>query len=183
MHAGKLLEKFDDNPFLENFYADPKKYAFHTQIYFLMARYRQQREIAQIDMFQSKLIADYIFAKDRIFAGINLSEDEFALYDKIFGLIQKDIPNPDLILYLQSDPELLYRRIKHRDRKFERNIEFDYIESLCEAYNAFFFQYNQSPVLIINIKGFDFIGNDHDLEYLCNEIRNLKERRRIISRS
>lgn len=183
MHAGTLLEKFEDNPFLENFYADPGKYAFHTQIYFLMARYRQQREIAQIDLFQSRLVADYMFAKDRIFAEINLSEEEFALYDKIFGLIQKDIPNPDLVLYLQSDPEMLYRRIKHRDRKFERNIEFDYIESLCEAYNAFFFHYNQSPLLIINIKGFDFVGNDHDLEYLHNEINNIKEPRRIISRS
>ncbi|OGC38991.1 deoxyadenosine kinase [candidate division WOR-3 bacterium RBG_13_43_14] len=182
-HAGTVLEKFEDNPFLENFYADPKKFAFHAQIYFLMSRYRQQREIAQIDLFQSRLISDYLFAKDRIFAEINLGEDEFALYDKIFGLIQKDIPSPDLVLYLQADPELLYRRIKHRDRKFERNIEFDYIKSLGEAYNAFFFHYNQSPVLIINIKGFDFIGNDHDLVYLCNEIRNLKEPRRIVSRS
>ncbi len=183
LHAGTLLEKFEDNPFLESFYAEPEKYAFHTQIYFLMSRYRQQREIAQIDLFQSRLISDYLFVKDRIFAEINLNEDEFALYDKIFGLIQKDIPSPDLVLYLQSGPELLYRRIKHRDRKIERDIGFDYIESLCEAYNAFFFNYIQSPVLIVNIRGFDFIGNDHDLEYLCNEIRDMKEPRRIISRS
>ncbi len=183
LHAGTLLEKFEDNPFLENFYADPKKYAFHTQIYFLMSRYRQQREIAQIDLFQSRLISDYLFAKDRIFAETNLSDDEFALYDKIYGLVQQDIPKPDLVLYLQASSELLYRRIKHRDRKYERNIEFDYVDSLCEAYNAFFFHYNLSPVLIINIKGFDFVGNDHDLNFLCDEINNLKEPRRIISRS
>ena len=178
-----MLEKFEDNPFLEDFYTDPKKFAFHTQIYFLMSRYRQQREIAQIDLFQSRLIADYIFAKDRIFAEINLDEDEFALYDKIYGLIKNDIPNPDLVIYLQSNPEVLFRRIKHRDRKFVHNIEFEYIEALCEVYNSFFFHYNQSPVLIVNIKGFDFIGNDHDLEYLCNEIKDLKEPRRILSRS
>jgi len=181
-HAGVILEKFEENPFLEKFYSDPSKYAFHTQINFLMSRYRQQREIAQIDLFHSRIIADYLFAKDRIFAEINLKEDEFALYDKIYGLVEKDIPRPDLVIYLQADPEFLYKRIKKRDRSFERNIEFEYIEKLCEAYNVFFFHYNISPLLIIDIKGFDFIANEKDVEFLCDEIKDLKEPRRIVSR-
>lgn len=181
-HAGVILEKFEENPFLEKFYSAPAKYAFHTQIYFLMSRYRQQREIAQIDLFNSRVIADYLFAKDRIFAETNLSEDEFALYDKIYGLIEKDIPKPDLVIYLQTVPEFLYKRIKQRDRSFEHEIEYEYIEKLCDAYNTFFFHYNSSPLLIIDIKGFDFMSNTKDVDLIYNEIKDLKERRRIISR-
>jgi deoxyguanosine kinase len=182
LHAGMILEKFEDNPFLENFYADPTQYAFHTQIYFLMARYRQQREIAQIDLFHSKVVADYLFAKDRVFAEINLNEEEFTLYDKIYGLIEKEIPRPDLVIYLQASPEFLYKRIKHRDRDFEREIEFEYIQQLYNAYNSFFFHYNSSPLLIIDIKGFDFMANEKDIAIILDEIEQLKEPRKIISR-
>ncbi len=181
-HAGIVAEQFDDNPFLEKFYADRKKFAFHTQLYFLMSRYKQQREIAQIDLFNSRVIADYLFAKDRIFAEINLSEDEFRLYDKIYALIEHDVPRPDLVLYLQGTPEFLYKRIKQRDRNFEREIEFEYIEELCNAYNTFFFHYNTSPLLIVDIKGFDFIGNSSDSALLTKEIKQLKEPRRIVSK-
>ncbi len=181
-HAGIILEKFEENPFLEKFYSNPVKYAFHTQIYFLMSRYRQQREIAQIDLFESRVIADYLFAKDRIFAEINLNEDEFTLYDKIYGLIERDIPKPDLTIYMQAAPEFLYKRIKQRDRSYESDIEFEYIEKLSDAYNTFFFHYNTSPLLIVDITGFDFVNNSKDLELIDNEIKNLKEPRKIISR-
>ncbi len=181
-HAGVILEKFEENPFLEKFYSDPAKYAFHTQLYFLMSRYRQQREIAQIDLFNSRIIADYFFVKDRIFAEINLNEDEFGLYDKIYGLIDRDIPRPDLVIYLQAVPELLYKRVRQRDRSFEQEIDYEYIEKLCDAYNRFFFHYNTSPLLIVNIKGFDFITNTKDVDLLYEEIKNLKEPRRIISK-
>jgi deoxyadenosine/deoxycytidine kinase len=181
-HAGMILEKFEDNPFLENFYSDPVKHAFHTQLYFLMSRYRQQRQISQIDLFASRIIADYFFEKDRIFAEINLNEEEFALYDKIYGLIERDVPKPDLVIYLQASVEFLYKRIRQRDRNFESNIDFGYIEQLCEAYNAFFFHYKTSPLLIVDIKGFDFTGNSKDLDLICDEVKNLKERRRILSR-
>lgn len=181
-HAGTILEKFEENPFLEKFYSDPAKYAFHTQIYFLMSRYRQQREIAQIDLFKSRAITDYLFIKDRIFAEINLNEDEFTLYDKIYRLIERDIPVPDLVIYLQAEPEFLYKRIKKRDRSFEQEIEYEYVEKLCEAYNTFFFHYNTSPLLIIDIKGFDFISNSKDVDLIYNEIKDLKEPRRIIFR-
>lgn len=181
-HAGTIAEKFEDNPFLEKFYSDPKKYAFHTQLYFLMSRYKQQREIAQIDLFNSRVISDYLFTKDRIFAEINLSEDEFRLYDKIYALIEHDVPRPDLAIYLQAAPELLFKRIKQRNRSFEREIEFEYIDELCNAYNTFFFHYNASPLLIVDIRGFDFLGNSDDSALLCDEIGQLKERRRIVSK-
>ena len=181
-HAGTITEKFEDNPFLEKFYSDPKKYAFHTQLYFLMSRYKQQREIAQIDLFNSRVISDYLFAKDRIFAEVNLSEDEFRLYDKIYALIEHDVPRPDLVIYLQAAPELLFKRIKQRNRSFERDIEYEYIDELCNAYNTFFFHYNASPLLIVDIRGFDFLGNSDDSALLCDEINQLKERRRIVSK-
>jgi len=182
-HAGMILEKFDENPFLENFYAEPVKYAFHTQIFFLLSRYRQQREISQFDLFNSRIFSDYLFYKDRIFAELNLSDDEFALYDKIYALIEKEIPKPDLTIYLQAVPEFLYRRIKQRDRDYEQEIEFDYISRLCEAYNAYFFHYTDSPLLIVDVKGFDFVGNAGDVDLLCKEIEDLKEPRRIVSRT
>lgn len=182
LHAGLLLEEFEENPFLTKFYADRRKHAFHTQIYFLMTRYRKQREMAQIDLFNSRVIADYLFVKDRIFAEVNLSDEEFALYDKIYSILAVDIPRPDLVIYLQSDPELLFRRIRQRGRAYERDMEFEYIGRLCEAYNTFFFHYNSSPMLIVNIKGFDFLANPRDLDLLCAEMADLKEPRRILSR-
>jgi len=182
MHAGTIFEEFEENPFLTKFYADPKKYAFHTQMYFLMSRYRKQREIAQIDLFNSRVITDYLFVKDRIFAEVNLSEEEFALYDKIYAILAVDVPRPDLVIYLQARPEALYKRIRQRGRPYERDIDFEYIERLCEAYNTFFFHYNSSPMLIVNIKGFDFLANPKDLDLLYNEIANLQEPRRVLSR-
>jgi deoxyadenosine/deoxycytidine kinase len=148
-----------------------------------MSRYRKQREMAQIDLFNSKLITDYLFVKDRIFAEVNLSEEEFALYDKIYSILSVDIPRPDLVIYLQASPEALYKRIKQRGRVYERDIEFEYIEKLSEAYNTFFFHYNSSPMLIVNIKGFDFLANPRDLDLLCEEIKDLKEPRRVLSRA
>jgi len=180
-HAGLVLEEFEDNPFLAKFYSSPNQYAFQTQLYFLMSRYRQQLKINQMDLFHSRIISDYLFAKDRIFAEVNLTEDEFSLYDKIYSLVEKEIPKPDLVIYLQSTPDFLYKRIKQRDRPYERNIEYDYIVKLCEAYNSFFIHYNSSSLLIVNIKGFDFL-NSVDLELVYREIIQLKAPRKIISK-
>jgi deoxyadenosine/deoxycytidine kinase len=182
LHAGLLLEEFDDNPFLAKFYANPNHYAFQTQIYFLLARYRQQRTVTQTDLFHSRLVADYLFAKDRIFAEINLNDDEFALYDKIYSLIDKEIPRPDLVIYLQGAADFLYKRIKQRNRSFERDINYEYVEALSNAYNTFFFHYNTSPLLIVNIRGFDFLGDSRDADLVFNEIQNLKGPRKIISK-
>lgn len=183
IHAGIILEEFEENPFLAKFYSDPPKYAFHTQIYFLLSRFRQQREIAQIDLFHSRVITDYLFAKDRIFAEVNLNEDEFFLYDKIYAILERDIPRADLVIYLQATPEIFYKRIKQRDRNYERGIEYEYVEKLCNAYNTFFFHYTDSPLLIIDIKGFDFLTNPKDVELIYNEIKGFKEPRRIISKA
>ncbi len=180
-HAGLILEEFEENPFLAKFYSNPSQYAFHTQLYFLMSRYRQQRKINQMDLFHSRLISDYLFAKDRIFAEVNLTEDEFSLYDKIYSLIEKEIPRPDVVVYLQSTPDFLYKRIKQRDRSYERNIEYDYLVKLCEAYNSFFIHYNTSQLLVVNIKGFDFLTNT-DLDLIYKEIIQLKVPRKIISK-
>lgn len=182
IHSGVILEEFEENPFLAKFYSDRPKYAFHTQIYFLLSRYRQQREIAQIDLFHSRVITDYLFAKDRIFAEVNLNEDEFFLYDKIYAILERDIPRAELVIYLQATPEIFYKRIKQRDRSYEREIEYEYIEKLCNVYNTFFFHYSDSPLLIVNIKGFDFLSNPKDIDLIYNEIKNLKEPRRIISK-
>jgi|UniRef100_A0A7C6AEN9 deoxyadenosine/deoxycytidine kinase len=180
-HAGLILEEFEENPFLAKFYSNPSQYAFHTQLYFLMSRYRQQRKINQMDLFHSRLISDYLFAKDRIFAEVNLTEEEFSLYDKIYALIEKEIPRPDVVVYLQSTPDFLYKRIKQRDRSYERNIEYDYLVKLCEAYNSFFIHYNTSQLLVVNIKGFDFLTNT-DLDLIYKEIIQLKVPRKIISK-
>jgi len=180
-HAGLILEEFEENPFLAKFYANPAQYSFHTQLYFLMSRYRQQRKINQMDLFHSRLVSDYLFAKDRIFAEVNLSEDEFTLYNKIYSLIENEIPKPDVVIYLQSTPDFLYKRIKQRDRAYEHNIEYDYIVKLCEAYNSFFIHYNSSFLLIVNIKGFDFLTSN-DLDLIYREIIQLKISRKIISK-
>lgn len=181
-HAGLILEEFEDNPFLVKFYSNPSQYAFHTQVYFLLSRYRQQRKIAQMDLFRSRAISDYLFIKDRIFAEVNLTEEEFFLYDKIYSLLEKEVPRPDLVIYLQGPAEFFYKRIKQRNRSYEREIEYNYIEKLADAYNTFFFHYNVSPLLIINIKGFDFLANPKDVNLIYNEINNLKEPRKIISK-
>mgnify|MGYP000692914668 FL=1 len=180
-HAGLILEEFEENPFLVKFYSNPSQYAFHTQLYFLMSRYRRQRKINQMDLFHSRLISDYLFAKDRIFAEVNLTEEEFSLYDKIYALIEKEIPRPDVVVYLQSTPDFLYKRIKQRARSYERNIEYDYLVKLCEAYNSFFIHYNSSQLLVVNIKGFDFLTNT-DLDLIYREIIQLKVPRKIISK-
>jgi len=181
-HAGLVLEEFEDNPFLARFYSNPRQYAFHTQIYFLLSRYRQQRKIAQMDLFHSRIVSDYLFAKDRIFAEVNLTEDEFSLYDKIYSLVKQEIPHPDVVVYLQAPADFLYKRIKKRDRSYERNIEYEYIERLCEAYNSFFIHYNTSSLLVVNITGFDFLSNSSDLDLIYQEIVQLRVPRKIISR-
>jgi len=149
--SGKvLLEQHDENPFLKDFYKSPEKFAFTTQLFFLLSRYRQQQEIPQRELFHDLLVADYIFAKDRIFAATTLDERELVLYDKIASLLEKNVPRPDLVIYLQSSTERLLANIKLRNREYEKPISETYIRQLNEAYNQFFFNYKDSPLLIIN---------------------------------
>ena len=170
LNAKLILENFKDNPFLEKFYHDPGSYAFHTQMYFLMSRYKQLQEIKQIDLFHEYYVADYIFEKDKIFAYLNLQDDELKLYEKIVTLIERTIVVPDLIIYLQSSLERLMRNIKHRDRDIEKEIREDYIKDLNEGYNYFFFRYKATKVMVVNSVEIDFVNNESDFENLIAEI-------------
>lgn len=170
LNAKLILENFEDNPFLEKFYNDPVSYAFHTQMYFLMSRYKQLQEIKQIDLFHEYYIADYIFEKDKIFAYLNLQDDELKLYEKIVSLIEKTIVVPDIIIYLQSTVDRLMQNIKHRDRNIEKEIKEEYIHDLNEGYNYFFFRYKATKVMIVNSAEIDFVNNEMDFENLIREI-------------
>jgi len=168
--AKKLFEQHDENPFLKDFYKSPKQFAFPTQLFFLLSRYRQQQEIAQGELFHDLLIADYIFPKDRIFASITLEDRELLLYDKIASLLERDVPRPDLVLYLQSSTERLLANIKMRNRDYEKQISEEYIRELNEAYNQFFLNYTASPLLIINSTEIDFVHNEEDFKDLAQQI-------------
>jgi deoxyadenosine/deoxycytidine kinase len=170
--AAKLvLEKFEDNPFLPEFYEDPERYAFQTQLYFLLSRYRQQLELKQIDLFHNLLISDYMFAKDKLFAHLNLNEKELVLYNLIAKLLEREVPQPDLVVFLQASTDRLMYNIKKRARTYEKNISRDYIDSLNEIYNDYFYRYKESPLIIVNTNEIDFVHNEQDLEELINVIR------------
>lgn len=170
LNARLVLEKFEENPFLERFYQDPDHYAFQTQIFFLLSRYKQQQELFQADLFHSTLVTDYIFERDKIFAYLNLQDDELRLYETLVSSIEKTIPIPDLVVYLQSSVDRLLENIKERGRKYEENMSEEYIRDLNEAYNYFFFRYKNAPLLIVNATQIDFVNDKEDFEELYNEI-------------
>jgi len=170
LNAKLVLESFDDNPFLDKFYKDPARYAFHTQIHFLLSRYRQLLELRQEDLFHENIIADYIFEKDKIFAYLNLRDDELELYEKIVALIERQIRMPDLVIYLQSTVERLMTNIKFRNRPYETEMKEDYIRDLNEGYNYFFFRYRATKILIVDVSEIDFVNNEEDFERLIAEI-------------
>jgi deoxyguanosine kinase len=160
------LEVVEDHPFLSRFYADPQRYAFQTQIFFLLSRFRQQLEFFQQDLFQKTVISDYMFAKDRIFANINLDDDELLLYDKVASELEVRVPVPDLVVFLQASTEVLMERISRRGREYEQGMSREYIEELIEAYNHFFFHYEESPLLIVNTNEMDFVHHSEEYEDL-----------------
>lgn len=174
-NARAFLEKPEGNPFLRQFYQDRKKYAFQTQLFFLLQRFQQQREIAQLDLFNQITFCDYLFAKDRIFASLNLDDNELALYEQIFNLLKGQIPTPDLIIFLQAKPEVLLHRIKARTHPYEKGIELEYLKTLVEAYNYFFFHYSQSPLLIVDTSEINFVKRKEDLDQLIREIKQMKK--------
>lgn len=161
-----LLEQFEINPFLEKFYNDRQRYAFQTQIFFLLNRYQQQQSVTQSNLFSNFLISDYIFEKDRIFAMINLADEELKLYDNLFLHLEKNIVKPDLVIFLQSSIDRLMSNIKKRNRSIEKNIPRDYIQELSEAYNNYFSTYRSTPLLIVDSTDMDFLNNKHDYDEL-----------------
>lgn len=168
--ATLYLEEVDDNPFIERFYEDVRAYAFQVQIFFLLNRYRQQIAIAQRDLFTDLLVADYLFAKDTIYAHAVLEDDELVLYNRLHSLLEGKIVRPDLVIYLQASPEVLLDRIRKRGRSFERTITDDYLYSLNEAFNHFFFHYDESPLLVVNTDRMDFAESRDHLEDLLSRI-------------
>lgn len=170
MSSKLILEEFETNPFLSKFYDDRKRYAFQTQMFFLVNRFKQQQELNQEDLFTEFIVSDYIFAKDNIFAYMNLSGDELKLYETLFPQLQRDLRKPDLVIFLQASTDRLMYNIKKRNRKFEKGITKSYIRELSEAYNNFFFKYNNTPLLIVNSTEIDFVNRAKDFEELYTQI-------------
>ena len=171
-NAVKVLEKIE-NPFLRDFYREKQGSAFQTQLFFLLNRYMQQRDLSQHDLFQQFTLCDYIFAKDKIFAYLNLDDSELMLYEKLYALLSENVPRPDLVIYLQASTQVLTERIRKRHRDYEAEISGKYIEDLNQAYNYFFYHYKESPLLVINTTDIDFVENESDLEDLVAQIRNM----------
>jgi len=174
-NARCILEKPEENPFLPHFYRDRKKYAFQTQIFFLLNRFQQQKEISQLDLFNQITLCDYLFAKDRIFASLNLDDHELALYEQIFQLLNGQIPSPDLVIFLQARPEVLLHRIKSRNVTYEKEIDLEYLKTLTEGYNYYFFHYDQTPLLVVNTSEIDFVNRREDFDQLVREIKQMKK--------
>ena len=170
LNAQMIFEQPEENPFLQDFYREPRRFAFQTQLFFLLSRYRQQQESFQTDLFHEYTVSDYLFAKDRIFAHLNLEDRELFLYDRVASLLERDVPKPDLVVYLQSTNERLMENIRKRGRSYEKSMSADYIKSLNEAYNRFFFHYNDTPLLVINATEIDFVNNRQDFLDLINQI-------------
>lgn len=174
-HYGAQLvsEPVEENPFLPRFYEEPERYALTAQLSFLVERYRQQQELVQVDLFQQSVVTDYVFAKDRIFAGLTLGPDELTLYERIYGLLDSRIRKPDLVVFLDAEAEVLLRRLKKRDRPYERRIGRQYIEKVAEAYRRFFHGYKDSPLLVVSCSDIDFVENGGHLADLVREIGSM----------
>ncbi|HZI14546.1 MAG TPA: deoxynucleoside kinase [Myxococcus sp.] len=170
----RILEVVEENPFLSNFYTDRQKFAFQTQIFFLLSRFRQQQDLFQQDLFSSMTVSDYLFAKDRIFAHLNLDAHELALYERVFEALSPRVAKPDLVIYLQARLDVLLHRIKKRGREFERKFDAQYLEGLVHSYNDFFTHYTDTPLLVVNTSDIDFVHNEADREDLLAAIRQAK---------
>ncbi len=170
--ASILLEVFEENPFLAEFYGDRERYAFQTQIFFLLSRYHQQHQAVPEALRRGTLISDYTFAKDELFAWLNLKDDELAMYGRVHAALGEKIPKPNLIVYLQADHDLLMRRITLRDRPYERNMDPEYIRELTAAYEAWLSNLQDIPVLTINTNDLDFLAREEDLAHVETVIRD-----------
>jgi deoxyguanosine kinase len=172
--ALKILER-TENPFLEDFYHDKPGSAFQAQLFFLLNRYQQQKELAQGDLFSQVTLSDYLFAKDKIFAYLNLDDSELMVYERLYALLEQNIPRPDLVIYLQASDKVLLERIRHRSREFEVGISERYVSELNRAYNYFFFHYTATPLLVIDTSDIDFVGRMDDLNELVTQIEQMEK--------
>ncbi len=174
LQARKLLEGPEENPFLSQFYTDMRRYAFQTQLYFLLNRFRQQQELIQFDLFKQSLVSDYLFAKDKIFAYLTLDDNELALYERLHPLLEMRVQKPDLVLYLQASTDVLIQRIQLRARAYERDLSWTYLEDVNKAYNHFFFHYSATPLLVVNTNEIDFVKHKEDFEDLVKQVETVR---------
>jgi len=170
LDADSVLERFEENPFLERFYQDRDRWAFQTQLAFLASRFRQQKELSERDLFRDFAVSDYTFDKDRIFARQTLGGDELQLYESLFRLMEPTVPTPDLVVYLRSSPKRLLQNIEKRDRPYERDMDPEYIEDLHAAYDQYFRQYDRTPLLVVNVAELDFVEHADDFRALARHI-------------
>lgn len=170
--AVKVMEKIE-NPFLRDFYREKPGAAFQAQLFFLLNRFVQQRDLSQTDLFHQVTLSDYIFAKDKIFAYLNLSDSELMLYERLYSLLSEKVPRPDLVIYLQASTPVLVERIRRRRRDYEAEISDKYLEELNQAYNYFFYHYKETPLLVIDTTDIDFVKNESDLEDLVAQIQSM----------
>jgi deoxyadenosine/deoxycytidine kinase len=175
VEARTVFEEVEQNPFLKEFYRDQRRYAFQTQMFFLLSRYQQQLELKQEELFRQSTVCDYIFQKDRIFAYLTLNEEELALYDRIYTLLDTRIPHPDLVVYLQARPQVLLDRIRGRNRDWERPVSLAYLEMVAKAYNDYFFRYDRTALLVINTSEIDIVEKETHLEDVISAILRMRK--------
>jgi deoxyguanosine kinase len=172
LQARPVLEEFEDNPFLREFYRDRARVAFQTQVYFLLARFKQQESLRQPDLFNRAMVSDYLFAKDRIFAYLNLSEHELQLYEKIYDLLKPRLLQPDLVIYLHARPEVLMRRLRRRGREIEATVDVSYLDGLMRAYNDFFHRYDETPLISVDTSDVNFPDDAGQVDALLEVARS-----------
>ncbi len=172
--ARNVFEMVEENPFLASFYQDRNKYAFQTQLFFLLSRFKQQQELFQQDLFSRVTVSDYLFAKDRIFASITLDPNELALYERVYEHLGPRVMKPDLVIYLQARLDVLLSRIRKRGREFERKFDPEYLAELSRTYNDFFHRYDETPLLVINTSDIDFVESERDFEELIRAMGSIK---------
>ena len=169
-----FFEVVEENPFLADFYTDRDKFAFQTQLFFLLSRFKQQEDMSQQDLFSQVMISDYLFDKDRIFANLTLTGAELALYDRVYDALKPRVAKPDLVIYLQARLEVLLARIAERGRPFERDFDADYLARLCETYNDAFYHYDETPLLVVNTSDVNLRDSEDAFDDLVQEVGNMK---------
>ena len=170
--AQMVLEVDEENPFIDKFYQDRETFGFQTQIFFLLNRYNQYTGLAQRDLFSSVVLVDYLFQRDRLFAALNLKEQELKLYDQIYTLLSNKAPKPDLVIFLQASTDILRTRVDKRGREYEAFMDPDYLDAVNKSFNNFFFYYSDTPLLVINTNDIDFVEKKCDLEQLIIKINS-----------
>lgn len=183
LRADVLLENAAENPFLPRFYQDPKRHALATQLFFLFQRSSQVQDLQQSDLFRHNIVADFLLDKDLLFARLNLDDDEFRLYQKIYDELQPKAPVPDLVIYLQARPDILQARVLGRGIDYERNISTDYLRRLADSYTRYFYSYTAAPLFIVNCEHLNFVQSDADFALLMQQIQAMRGNREFFNRA